>query len=1019
MKKKDWENLNIIHKNRLDSRAYFISYNNIEDALSYERGVNDRFKLLNGDWKFLFTDHPDKLPKEFYKRDFDDKDWDTIPVPSNWQLEGYGDMHYTDLLYPFPINPPHVPKNNPTGCYRTSFYIDHSWDDKQSILRFEGVDSAFYLWVNGNFVGYSKGSKLPSEFDISKYINLGKNSVTVKVLKWSDGSYLEDQDMWYLSGIFRDVSLFKRDKGHINDIHIKTTLDDNYINGNINIKTTIENLYSDSKEYRIKYRLFDKNKNLIIEETSEKIIVSNNDSNAIDYNIKINNPRLWSAESPYLYNLVVTLIQNEEIEHISQRVGVRQIEIKDENLLLNGKKIMIHGVNRHDFHPELGRYVPYDTMVKDVEMMKSFNINAVRTSHYPNDPRFYDLCDQYGLYVIDETDLECHGFEEIGNLSLISDDPDWEGAYVDRMERMVNRDKNHPSIIMWSLGNESGFGCNQKAMAKKTREIDDTRPIHYEGDVNCEVSDVYSTMYSSFEKLEKIGKEEGKPHIHCEYGHAMGNGPGGLKEYEEIYEKYNRLHGGFIWEWIDHGIKTVDQNGKVYYRYGGDYGDEPNNSNFVIDGLVMPDRTPSPSLYEYKKIIEPIKIKAIDLTKGIVNIKNNYSFIDLGHLDMVYSIKSDGKILESGKVDFGHINPGADKDINIDIDLNNYNEDTDYYMEIKFVLNRDKSYASAGHIVSIENFLLPIGNKSFGNSLKGETLRITEEDNILKIDGSDFNIEFDLLYGKFKSFIYNGRSLLVDGLTLNFWRATIDNDMYLVKEWKKQFIHLMKSYVMDSNYTVEDDKCIINIKGISAPPNRDFGYNSDITYTIYGNGVVDIGTKLKPFGKRPEAMPRLGYNFKVKESINNFHWHGRSGQSYVDSKESNPMGTYKATVDDLFVDYVYPQENGNHTDTRWLAISDIRGVGLFIAGESFDFSGHYYTTEDLENAKHTNELIKRDFVSVNIDYGQNGLGSNSCGPKALDKHTLKPENIEFNIKIKAFDKNQLSPKALYRRITNV
>lgn len=598
---KIWENQQIDHVNRMPARAHFLTFPTRERAMLNSNRYTHAFKNLNGVWKFMFLDAPEYSPEGFYKSDFDTDTMDDITVPGNWQLQGYGKMHYSDLWYNFPINPPYVPTENPTGIYKRTFYVEESFRNRQIIIRFCGVDSAYHFWINGKEAGYSKGARIEAEFDITSLVKIGEvNDITVRVYQWSDGTYLEDQDMWWESGIFRDVELLGVPKDGIYDYTVTADLDDTYTKGVFSIKGVLRTL----EEVRIHLELLDDKGISLLKDMT----VSENE--VFTYQTAIDHVRYWTAETPYLYKLLITVEKDgKTVEVIPQNVGFRNIRLNGETFLVNGVAIKFKGMNRHDYHPRNGRVVSREEIEQDIILMKQFNVNAIRTCHYPNSYYLYDLCDVYGMYLIDETDLECHGFELTGNYSWISDDPSWELAYVSRLVRMIERDKNHPSILMWSLGNESSTGCNFRKMADMAHQIDPTRLVHYEGDYDVEYADVYSTMYTWLENPKKpllmkdIIENSRHPHILCEYCHAMGNGPGNLKEYQDLFYAHEKLQGGFIWEWFDHGIESYTEDGEKYYRYGGDYGDDPSNKDFCIDGMLMPDRTPSPGLYEYKNLL--------------------------------------------------------------------------------------------------------------------------------------------------------------------------------------------------------------------------------------------------------------------------------------------------------------------------------------------------------------------------------------------------------------------------------
>ncbi|WP_229776907.1 glycoside hydrolase family 2 TIM barrel-domain containing protein, partial [Alicyclobacillus cellulosilyticus] len=716
----DWENHQVLHRHRLPARACFVPFSDETSALAHDRALSDRIMLLNGMWKFHYAAAPAYVPAAFAEPGFDASDWADLPVPSHWQLHGYGRPHYTNVIYPFPVDPPRVPSDNPTGCYRRTFILPESWAGDVIHLRFEGVDSAFHVFVNGQLAGYSQGSRLPSEFDITELVHPGENVIAVAVYQWSDGSYLEDQDMWWLSGIFRDVYLLRRPHLHLWDWFAQPSLDAAYRDGTLAVTAKVRNQgRTQVSGARLHGRLLDASGQEVAAGVSEVPAAGPGQEAAAALSLVVREPRKWSAEDPYLYHLVLTLeADGQVLEVVAGRVGFRQIELKGGQLLVNGVPILFRGVNRHEFHPDFGRAVPYEAMVADIRLMKQHNINAVRTSHYPDDPRWYDLCDEYGLYVIDEADLETHGFHPLGAWNRLSDDPAWEAAYVDRMERMVHRDKNHPCVILWSLGNESGYGRNHEAMAACARAIDPTRLIHYEGDREAKTADVVSTMYTSVPELRQLGERTDipKPHILCEYAHAMGNGPGGLREYWEAFYQYPRLQGGFVWEWCDHGIRTRTPDGREYFAYGGDFGDEPNDGNFVIDGLVFPDRVPSPGLIEYKKVIEPVHVTPVDLAAGVIRVHNRYDFLSLDHLVMVWSIEAEGRVVQSGTAALPHIPAGVSAEVRLPYRwpaaavpgcAQPGGAQGEHWLHVRFLLAAATPWADAGHEVAWAQLALP------------------------------------------------------------------------------------------------------------------------------------------------------------------------------------------------------------------------------------------------------------------------------------------------------------------------
>lgn len=1012
---KIWEDIRITGKNRLEPRASFYSFPTRQAALIREQTYTHHFKSLNGMWDFLFLNAPEYSPADFEKEDADCTNWDQIQVPSNWQMEGYGDMHYSDLWYNFPIRPPYVPSENPTGIYKRKFTLSDDWLKETAILRFHGVDSAFHVWVNGKEVGYSKGARITSEYNITSYLRQGENDITVRVYQWSDGTYLEDQDMWWLSGIFRDVELYTQPQTGVDDFKIDTVLSDRYSTGELKIGGKMRGM---QVGLRLKYELLDDKQECIIS-GSQLLLME-------EFLIRetIQQPKLWSAEAPNLYTLLLTVEADGEILGvIPQQIGFRQIEIKGKTFTVNGVAIKLKGVNRHDYHPATGRVVSREDIVKDIHLMKQHNINAIRTAHYPNSPYLYELCDQYGMYVIDEADIECHGFELTGKYNWLADDPKWEKMHTDRLLRMIHRDKNHPSIIMWSLGNESSFGHNFREMAKICKEVDPSRLVHYEGDFEAEVTDVYSTMYTWIEHPDKRRKTmkdiidtSEKPHVHCEYGHAMGNGPGGLKEYQELVYAHEHLQGGFIWEWFDHGIQSTDEKGEVYYRYGGDFGDDPTNGNFCIDGLLMPDRTPSPALLEYKKVIEPVHTKAIDLEKGIIQLENKYDFISLDHLTLQYKVEKDGEILVAGSASLEGIPAGETVQVELDYSLDIPKEaGADYYLTISYVMNRESSWAVHGHELATAQFQLPVETGELVVAPNGE-LAVEETVYSVTVSGDEVEVTFDKINGQMTSWKKNGIEIVEQGPRLQFWRAPIDNDMYLLKDYKeKYFMHLWHEMVDDFSVQHDGRTVHITVETVNGTTNASWHYVCRYEYTIYANGDILFSVKGTPGGmveNAPRMIPRIGVELCVNKECENVRWYGRGpGESYSDSKQANLMGVYEKTVDALFTNYVHPQENGNRTDTHWMRLVNQQGLGLMASavGENpFNFSASYYEIEDLEKAKHTVDLEKRDYIVLHLDHKQNGLGSNSCGQDQLQKYRCTFEDFSLKMKLSVYSLKETS-----------
>lgn len=1034
---KIWENHQVDGINRMPARAHFLTFPNREKALLGSNRYTHAFKNLNGVWKFMFLDAPEYSPEGFYESGFDTASMDDITVPGNWQLQGYGKMHYSDLWYNFPINPPYVPTENPTGIYKRTFYVENSFAGKQIIIRFCGVDSAYHLWINGQEVGYSKGARNEAEFDITDLVRVGEeNDITVRVYQWSDGTYLEDQDMWWESGIFRDVELIGVPKNGINDYKVEADLDDTYTDGLLSVNASLRS----EEPVQVTFELLDAQGVSVLKETVAS------EGNKIAFKATVKEAEHWTAETPYLYKMLITVEKDGEvIEVIPQNVGFRNIRLNGDTFLVNGVAIKFKGMNRHDYNPKNGRVVAKEEIEKDIILMKQFNVNAIRTCHYPDSYYLYDLCDQYGMYVIDETDLECHGFELTGNYSWISDDPTWELAYVSRMVRMIERDKNYPCILMWSLGNESSSGCNFFKMTEVAHQMDSTRLVHYEGDFDMEYADVYSTMYTWLENpakpflMKDIIENSKHPHLLCEYCHAMGNGPGNLKEYQDLFYAHDKLQGGFIWEWFDHGIETYTEDGEKYYRYGGDFGDDPSNKDFCIDGMLMPDRTPSPGLYEYKKVVEPITTTEVDLENGVVRLLSRYDFADLNQFRMVYNIMEDDVMIFSGSMDLPSIPARTSKDITIPYDLKSIQvvPGAEYYVNISYQLKEAVPYAPAGHELATAQFKLPVYKEGIEFIPEG-TLKVTKNHTTLRAEGANFHVDFDLVRGNIISVVRDGMEIMSKGPRLTLWRAPISNDMEIIDQLKKvYFLHLEHEVVMDIKYEEDGHFLKMVVKTINGTTNSAWHFDTTYEYVVCPTGDVMISVSGVPAGKledtgatmsangssanmamggklgcAPDMFPRIGVTMHLDESMENVRYFGRGPrENYSDSKEAGLMGVYENTVDGLFTNYVVPQANGNHMDCKWVSLTNDRGMGLVASTEdSFNFSASFYEEKDLDDAKHTCDLVKRDYVVFNIDYKQNALGSYSCGQWQLDKYRAKNEPFTINFRVTPFNNKEMADK---------
>ena len=1019
----DWMDPSTLHRNRLPSRAHWWGFPDEAGALEGDLGANPRYRCLNGMWQFRLAERPDEVPGEFWQDA--GPEWTELPVPSNWQMLGMGRPHYTNVLYPIPVDPPRVPEDNPVGLYVRQFTVPEDWAGLPTFVRFEGVDSAFYVWINGIEVGFSKVPHMPAEFDVSRMVRPGLNEIAVQVFQWSDGTYLEDQDMWRLSGIFRDVHVFCAPPVTAYDAFVHTDPGASDGPATVRLEAQVRNWSDGPREAAIRASLLDEDGSAVATVVSKPVTVGPRAAAdvAVCLDVPPESKRLWTAETPNLYGLVMTVMDGEGnvLEARRLRVGIRKIEIREGALLINGAPIKIRGVNRHESDPVYGHAVTYESMVRDIRLMKQHNINAVRTSHYPDDPRWYDLCDEYGIYVIDEADLESHGAWALGDWSYFAKHPDWRAAFVDRAERMVERDKNHACVIMWSLGNESGYGPNHDAMAEWIRGRDPSRPIHYceawTDGVPSEITDVVSCMYPTVERLEAEGKGKSgpRPFIMCEYAHAMGNGPGNLKEYWDTIRAHRQLIGGCVWEWCDHGVLETTDDGVAYYAYGGDFGDYPHDGNFCIDGMVFPDRAPSPSLIEYKKVLEPVSVVAWDAASCTARIENRYDHAGLGHLTATWSLYEDGLLVRSGTVALPDVAPGAQAELRLPQAAPSATG-RDRFIELSVRLAAANRWADAGHEVAWAQLPLPAAEARAPRLVAAASLECGEDSDDIWFNGRDFLIVLSKQSGIPSQWVNDGTELLDRGPRLHVWRAPIDNDNWIVGKWREHGLDHMEMLVRETTLLeASADSARVRVSYVMAAPARVPLIRGTAVYTVDAAGELTVEHHVVPETDLP-ALPRIGLQMMLPFDLQRVTWYGLGPhENYVDRKESGKLGLWSADVEDLYVPYIFPQENGGRSDVRWAAFTDDYGRGLLAMAEPLmTMTASLFTTEALDRAKHTYELEASDSVIVTLDHAVCGLGSASCGPKPLDRYILRPEETTFRMRLRPVALDRDDPMRLYR-----
>lgn len=1009
---KYYEDVTVLHKNTEPHRSFYIPTKvKVLDLEEDQKSNSDTVQMLNGTWNFKYFKSVYDVTEECVMPEYNKIDA-TIPVPSVWQNHGYDHHHYSNVTYTIPFDPPYAPSENPCGLYTRNFEYKKDENSPLSFLNFEGVDSCFYLWINGNFIGYSQVSHSTSEFDVTSYLNEGNNHIAVLVLKWCDGTYLEDQDKLRMSGIFRDVYILRRAKEHIKDYFITAKPNETYKEATISCEIS-----SITDNCNVTYEVYD---------ADNKLMYSGN-FEGNKFEVKIENPILWNAENPYLYKVVLCT----EKEYITEYIGVRDIYIKNTIVYINGVNIKFRGVNRHDSDPVTGCTISIEQMKKDMELMKQHNINSIRTSHYPNSPEFYLLCDKYGFYVIDEADIEIHGIDMLYNESW-----DWSQDYskhafpdfvcneerftysvVDRVQSCVQRDKNRPSVVIWSMGNEAGYGCTFEAALKWTKEFDNTRLTHYEGALHAPHHrendfsniDLYSRMYLSIEDTDKYFESNpDKPLILCEYIHAMGNGPGDIEEYFEQIEKYDEHCGGFVWEWCDHAMLVgTTESGKKKYGYGGDFGEFPHDGNFCMDGLVYPDRTPHTGLMEFKNVQRPVRVDSYDLESKTFTFKNYLDFTNVKDiLKIVYTITKDGETVCSGEITSTNdldIAPHSKKEITLDYSLNGEGK---YYIKFDYIQVVERPFTEKNFLLGFDQVLLSDGIcdkiKFFENKDLTEVSKIyTEEDDRFVIIKNDkFSYKYNKLTGIFDELNFNNESLIDEPMDYNIWRAPTDNDRKIKQKWFNAGYDRKTIRTYETIVTNNQDEVVLETKLSIGAIYLQKIINIVSTWTVKADGTISSTINCVRDTELP-YLPRFGVRLFMKKELSNVEYLGYGpNESYIDKRRSSYFGKFESTASELHEDYIRPQENGSHYGCEYVTVSNDNKEVTFYSKDTLSFNVSEYTAEELAVKKHNYELVPSKSTVVCIDYIQSGIGSGSCGPNLAKKYELNQEKFTFNFTIK-------------------
>ena len=1019
----NWENPEIFAEHKLQPHAYFMPYKDTEDVLIDEHENSPFYTSLNGQWNFNLALKPADRPYYFFKLDYDDSDWNTIKVPSNWELEGFDVPIYTNVKYPHEKAPPKIQDHyNPVGSYRRYFNLDDISQDTQYVLHFGAVSSAMNVYVNGDYVGYNEGSKTPAEFDISKFLVEGENLIAVEVFRWSDASYIEDQDFWRLSGMTREVYLLERNAVHIRDFKAETTLINSYKTGLLDLEVELNEKVDDA--FGVDILLLDDEQNTIFSHTQEI-------SSSIAIKAKLEDIKPWTGETPNLYQLIIRLKNSDQglMEVVGTQLGFRTIEVINGQLSVNGKAIYVKGVNLHEHHDVTGHYVDKQTMLKDIEVMKKFNINAIRTSHYPQPDYFYKLCNTYGMYVVDEANIETHGMgaSHQGSFDTLRHPgyrKEWEAAHMDRFKRLYERDKNHPSVIIWSLGNECGNGPVFFEGYDWLKAQDGSRLVQFEQAGQESNTDIVAPMYANIKALERYAKtHKDRPYILCEYAHAMGNSVGNLQDYWDVIKQYPVLQGGFIWDWVDQGLLTTDAKGNEFWAYGGDFGpqDVPSDGNFCLNGLVDPDRTPKPALYEVKKVYQNISFEAISAEQGKILVRNEFDFTNLNAFQLEWKLDHQGTLVENGILDPLNVEPGQYSVIHIPIQVDRSGE---YSLTLSAKTKRENDILPLGHEVAWDQFVFGETEDRALDSSQG-TLDVVDNSDVLTIKNGQMRVTFDKSTGIMTHLSYfEGKNVIKDaaGLTPNFWRAPIDNDFgndlhKRAKDWRYATKHrTLKQLSSQQNTNNVDVIVVYELKDKTGRPMA----NYTIKYAISPNAEIFVENAFTKLRADLPDLPRLGLNIKLDKRFDQLKWYGKGPhETYWDRKTGAKLGVYSGSVSDQYWPYIRPQENGNKSDARWLSLSDSNGLSIEILGfPTLDFSVHHNIMEDFESLertdgrhrdgdivknRHTTDVVSRDLTSLNIDYKQMGVGGDtSWGAHTHDEYKLLDTEYKFNFMIRAF-----------------